>query len=267
MSNAYVFTHCGIGDHITAIGAVRYLKTIYPKVFVACKEVAKQTVESFYCDDPDIVVMPIVPYHQPFYHQKNYTEFTQGTDIFLAGSNLIDTHLKKVPIPYAFYADMGLKYDVFWNFFKISTPKCSFELREKLKNQKYAFIHNSVSSCTENFSVSKLRQNHIFDTMFQDDIVLINPCTNMYTKDHAYYDLANEFVNRPLVEYMEVIIHADYVILSDSSFFCMSLQLPIKTNHCYCIPRTKGANYDYLYDDTYGFNDTLSKKRFICMSI
>ena len=51
---AFVLTHLGLGDNITAIGAVRYLSTCYDKVLVVCKEKNKRNMELFYGDDESI---------------------------------------------------------------------------------------------------------------------------------------------------------------------------------------------------------------------
>ena len=114
------------------------------------------------------------------------------------------------------------------------------------KNIKYLFIHNSASNgkiFNEELIEKKLNIN-------RNDIIFINPNYNIYCKDHKFYEISNIFVNKPILSYIKTIINSEYIILTDSSFFCLSLNLPIKTKNCFYISRGK-VDYSYLYDKKY----------------
>ena len=57
---------------------------------------------------------------------------------------------------------------------------------------------------------------------------------------------------KPVLHYKKIIENADLIILSDSSFFCMALNLDIKTDKCYYVvrgdPNYDCDNYDYIYE-------------------
>ena len=52
---------------------------------------------------------------------------------------------------------------------------------------------------------------------------------------------------------------------------CLAIQLEIKTDKCYYIPRNSDIkcrdphNYDHLYDTKYIFNNTLKKQKFTAL--
>tara|TARA_B110000858_G_scaffold197484_1_gene259296 strand:+ start:3456 stop:3659 length:204 start_codon:yes stop_codon:yes gene_type:complete len=57
------------------------------------------------------------------------------------------------------------------------------------------------------------------------------------------------FLNHPLAFYIDVIINAKKIITTDSSFFCLAINLAIKTKECY-IKSRDNRNYSYLNTKT-----------------
>jgi len=86
---AFVLTHLGLGDNITAIGAVRYLSTCYDKVLVVCKGKYKKNMELFYEDDETIELYPVIdainisPNHR--FDINTFKNITKNMDLYLAG--------------------------------------------------------------------------------------------------------------------------------------------------------------------------------------
>jgi hypothetical protein len=70
------------------------------------------------------------------------------------------------------------------------------------------------------------------------------------------------FINLPLLYYVDTIINSNNIVLSDAAFFCLSLQLKIKTNNCFYISRSTNKNYDYFYSNKYGFKNKYEFKPF-----
>ena len=52
--NAFFLGHLGLGDNITCIGIVRYLREKYDTVKVVCKEKYQENLELIYSDDDNI---------------------------------------------------------------------------------------------------------------------------------------------------------------------------------------------------------------------
>lgn len=240
---AIILTHIGLGDNITAIPAVRYYSIIYDEIYVIAKNHNKHNVELFYSDDPTIKVIGVKNDNE-YYTSPIIKELINDSNVVTAGCHTKDCKSFNY-LPFNFYDDMKLEYSVFWNYNYIAQCKESVELYNILKTvnntTKYVFIHNTTSGGT------------IFDYTSTSDILIINPCINSYTPEHPYYEIAEKFINKPLAYYSDIIINASEVIVSDSSFMCLSIQLPIKTDKCYYISRDN-TSYDHIWDSKYGYD-------------
>jgi hypothetical protein len=56
----------------------------------------------------------------------------------------------------------------------------------------------------------------------EDDFLVISPSKNVYDEDDDRYQLAEKFLNLPLLDYVNVIKNAKGVYLIDSSFSLLS---------------------------------------------
>jgi len=248
---AFVLSHLGLGDNITFIGAVRYLSTCYDKVIVVCKNKNIINVKSFYSDDPDIEIFQIddhlisssIIINQFKEKYKNHLN-PNNLDLYLCGSHLINKKPfpNKNSIPFNFYLDCNIDYKYFWKYFYIAECKKSKELFNKL-NTNYVFIHNTAST-GEVFTTNNIEKSFNID---RNNILIINPNKNIYNQEHKFHNLAQLFINLPLIYYVDTITNADKLFLTDSSFFCLSLNLSIKTKDCYYYSR--GDSYNHLFND------------------
>lgn len=260
---AFVLSHLGLGDNITSIGAVRFLSTQYDEVYVVCKNRNKKNIEMFYNDDPDIKIFSVENDKNisPNYgfNKKKFNELTKNMDLYLCGNHLLNKKKHSTAIiPFNFYNDFNLKYDVFWKYFYISYYQESKNLYTVLENYKIVFIHNTSSSgivFDKNILLKKL------GIECKENTIIINPDRNEYEKTHKFYNIAEKFIFKPLTYYVDTIINSKYVIVTDSCFFCLSINLPIKTKDCYYVSRNN-KNYDYLYDKKYGYIDDYENKKF-----
>lgn len=259
---AFVLSHLGLGDNITSIGAVRFLSTQYDEVYVVCKNRNKKNIEMFYSDDPDIKIISVENDNcispRLGFNMHKFMKLTEGMELYLCGAHLYTKkHSDFKNIPYNFYKDFNLNYDTFWKYFHINVPNKSKELYTTVKDYKILFIHNTSSSGIV-FDIDKIINILNID---KNEYLIINPNKNEYEIHDNKYSIANNFVNEPLGHYVDTIINSKYIILSDSSIFCLSLQLPIKTDNCYYVSRGN-HNYDYLYLQENGFSDTYKVKKF-----
>ena len=83
----------------------------------------------------------------------------------------------------------------------------------------------------------------------KNEYLIINPNYNVYKESEPFYDIANTFLNLPLPHYIDTIKNASKVIVTDSSFFCLSLYLNIHTNECYYKSRNN-VDYTIITSDT-----------------
>lgn len=88
---AFVLTHLGLGDNITAIGMVRYLSTCYDEVVVVCKNRNKKNMELFYQDDDSIKIYNIENDKNisPRYgfNINKFKQITKGYSLYLCGNH------------------------------------------------------------------------------------------------------------------------------------------------------------------------------------
>ena len=85
---------------------------------------------------------------------------------------------------------------------------------------------------------------------------IINPCKNEYNENDENFNIAEKFLKLPFLFYVDTIINCDKIFLSDSSFFCLSMQLPIKTSDCHLVTARCERRFDYLWE---GKEDYLKK--------
>jgi hypothetical protein len=259
---AFILTHLGLGDNITAIGAVRYLSTCYDKVIVVCKEKNKRNMGLFYNDDKTIELYPVINDNnispQRGFNYNTFKQITQNMDLYLAGVHCLTKQSEPyTDLPFNFYRDMGINEKYFWSYFHINTPAEAISLFNKLKEvSNYIFVHNSASTGNV-FSIVEIENKLKFN---KQEILVINPNNNIYNKADPFFELANEFLNHPLSFYISTIINANKIILTDSSFFCLAINLPIKTKECYLKSRDN-RNYSYLYKEQY-YDSRLNKPIF-----
>ena len=246
---AFVLTHLGLGDNITAIGAVRYLSTCYDKVIVVCKEKNKRNMELFYGDDETIELYPVVNDNhispRMGFNYNSFKQITKNMDLYLAGAHCLTKQQESyTDLPFNFYRDMGINEKYYREYFHINIPQESKILFNKLKNvSKYIFIHNSAST-GEVFKIGEMEKKFGFN---KNHTLVVNPCSNMYNKNDSFYILAQSFINHPLPFYVDVIINANKVIMTDSSFFCIAINLPLIAKEIYLKSRDN-RDYSYLND-------------------
>jgi hypothetical protein len=249
---AFVITHLGLGDHLTAIGLVRYLTTNYDEVVVVCRKKNKTNVELFYIDNKNIKVMDVESDSNISpnfgFNLKKFQKITNGYDLYLTGMhNLKRKYNQSISIPYCFYESVKINPQYFWKYFYIKTTDKAKNLYDELKFKSYIFIHNICSSGTmfdENDILIK------FKHLNKKNILFINPCKNFYKENDYFYNLANKFIGHPLIHYKKIIENAKYNFLCDSSFLCMALNLEIKEDNNFIFKtRTKYNFYLYMFEN------------------
>ena len=248
--SAFILTHLGLGDNITSIPIVRYLREKYSKVKVVCKKQYLENLKSFYNDDQNIEFIPVNGDKDisPLLNIDSFNFYSKNCDNYIVGLHLTKHHSFNY-LPFNFYDDLNLSYSIFWNYFKISNH-INNNFNELLKNIPYIFVHNTTNTTQELFSSQDIEKHF---NISKNNILFINSNKNMYDKEHEYYNLAEKFVNLKLIEYVEIIKNGLKILLTDSSIFCLSIHLEIKTDECYVISRF-GDSYDYIWNKEFGYD-------------
>jgi len=250
---AFVKTQQGIGDNICAIGMIRYLSTQYDKVLVPCRHPNKKNMELFYSDDNDIIL--IEHYHDKEVSpnagcsKEDFKKLTNGMDLYMCGGHRIDNNLNKLShhswteLPICHYKDVNININYFWEYFYIANNNYSKEIFNNfLFKNNYIFIHNK-SSNGEDFSMDYISKKFNID---KNTTIFINPDINYYSSKNKFYNTAKSFLNLPIIYYVDIIINANSIFMTDSCFFCLALNLPIVTKQCYYKGR-HNRNYQHMF--------------------
>jgi hypothetical protein len=266
---ALVFSHLQIGDNINIISIVRYLRTKYNEVHLVVLDKYESNIKSFYSDDISIKFIIVNTMNnwwqtKDYFNQIPFNNFNPN-DIYIGGE--LRKHFNKYShswdnTPFNIYEDMNIPYNIFWNNFYIPITNKTTHLYNMLNGMKYIFMHGSTSlgkAFDINYVLNKINKS-------KDDIIVIDPNINQYNIGDKYYELANQFINHTVHDYMELMINADQLFLSNSCFFCLAIHLKINTNNCYVYFRegtNKNKSYDYIWNNMFGYNINSGFKKFI----
>lgn len=207
---AFVLSHLGMGDHLFVNSAVRYLATFFDEVCVVVKKQYEANVKQLYANEPAVSFYMIEDdkdispnFGCPF---DTFKQVVAGFDfVGLSGYHRHTTPIENFPL--SFYSDMNLPTDIALSWSNISTSNC------EAINIPHVFFHNKASN---------------FEAAIPIDVeesLVINPSVNMYPVGHKWYDLAQRWVGRPILDYATVMKTSDRLLMVDSSFFCMALML------------------------------------------
>jgi hypothetical protein len=265
---AVLLTHLGLGDHITAIGMVRYFARLYEQLLVVCKNFLHENLVEFFRDDKRIgfVVVPMqkikvenILLALQFPYDKTVKEVLIGNEMYdyIRCGQYWENGRKLKNIPFDFYRDVKLTPQHFWDFFRIAESKESKNLYDKVKQYEYVVIHASTSTTKESRADEMLQKR----TINKDTTLVLNTDENMYESNHPFYTVAQEFVKQKVAFYKDTLIHAKEILVTDSCIFCMAINLPLETNKCFVLPRSGFVDtYNYLFTPENGFDETKTRQ-------
>jgi GNAT superfamily N-acetyltransferase len=254
----FIITHNELGDIINHCGMFRYFSTIYDEVMFACRRDYLKQIQYMFEDNKKITFYPVDRY------RYDGSELIPSSELDIIKINYdvlkicYHTPLRKnydfSIIPFTFYQMANVPSNIFWDYYSFRETDEAIRLYMILTEnniQRYVFCHCSISNrLILNPEDIKYKLNVDYnDTLFI--------CTdyNIYNKDHKFYNIANEFVMKHVLDYTKIIENASYVVLTDSCIFCLSLHIPIKTKECYYVNCRINSSYSYIFDEKYGFND------------
>lgn len=240
---ALVIGHMGIGDHIGLIGAVRWIALQHDETVVVCKHNYATNIQSFFQDNPTIKLWVV---NGAYVNGLYPTDETQGeavlynpedwTNVYRSGFYKLPNHGYE-DLPSCFYLDMGIDPSVRHSHFFIPTTKEALELYNLIKHQPYIFIQQKSSNTFTSLVSWDINQ-----------ILTIDSNKNVYDSSHPWYELAEKFINLPLITYTEVIKHAKEIHMVDSCFYCMACYIPLDAEVKKCYNRETGTlipKYDF----------------------
>lgn len=240
LKSAFYLPHLGLGDCICANGFIRYLSTQYDKVTVVCKRHYEKNMRLMFNDDKSIDFY-LVDYDaeiSPAYGGlQKFNEMASTNDMYTVGYHLCQKLSHGFEdLPFNFYDDLKVDRSIFWEYHHNAPLTREDDLYySHLDGQKYIFIH-TLTSRGPTFTIGEAEKEFGFD---RHETLVIDPCTNVYQEGDKYYNLAKKLIYHPVYQYKTVIEKASKIVISDSSFFCLTITLPTEVRNIYLKPRTR----------------------------
>ena len=247
---AFFFGHLGLGDMIGCMGLIRYLSTKYDLVRVVCFRRNYNTFQSMVSDDPVIQPYVIDSLNELRINDlesslERFKSIVGNAHVYCAGEEVFGKEPEIYYIPFCFYDDCKIPREMFWSYFHIAFSPEAKELAHRVEGIEYAFIHSQSSN-------GPLFHVEVAESLMEkskDDVLIIDCNKNVYEEGHKWYDLAQQFVNRPMSFYTNTLSGASYICVSDSSLFCMAIHMDIpNAKQCWYLSRSD-ENYSYYFND------------------
>ena len=236
--NAYILSHNGLGDNITMIGAVNFLTQYYENVYLLCKDNNAKNVATFF-QDKSIHIMPFDGKYEFYWTTRILEEASENTsnDIFIAGfvhKNRLKLQRvtnqkflqykpddKHYIVKWAhirdFYHDIGLDLSVYYEYFHILSPSIPSipSIHDPIEKHNIVFAH--TKEIDNEIQIPNAISKYIND----ENTIIICANKNVYPNGHSKYELANQYVNIPIVNYIDIIKRATEIHIVDSCFSCI----------------------------------------------
>jgi hypothetical protein len=219
---AFIYTHLGIGDIICMIGAVRYIATMYEKVYVVCKDRNKEIIRDFYSDLPKIILATVEDDSDlhPWINISSQL-VNSGYDVYGCGF----FNLKKQPsiydFPNSFYDDLEIPREVRRTHFKVPHSEEGQKLFDSFQGRPYIVVHQNASNYRLPIVDKLLSQG---ETRLIVDLNENQVDAKLDPEGHA---LAAKAIFRPFTEYVKLFEGADELHMIDSSIFCFAMHLDL----------------------------------------
>lgn len=228
-------THLGLGDLINMNGAIRYLTQDVDTMYVVCKTRNSKNVSQMFEDDPKIKILDTETDPTDYEKLMDKVEHYKGVDTiiqYFSGCWVNRTDFDD--IPNVFYDDLKLDRSIRHSYFKLN-----IKMKLPVPEIPYIFVHSTSSSGQVNLDGKFNRYTTL----------VIDPNINHYTERHKWYSIAEQYLNKPLFEYVDVIENATEIHVTDSSFYCLACYLNTKASVKICYDRETGK-----INDKYTFN-------------
>jgi len=276
MDGCIVITHMGLGDSINMIGACRYLSIYYTKVILLCSNNHIKNVRLFY--EPFNTIEVIGTNTTDYGIEHNYAPEifqvlaqyptydilrcsvnpglfpTKITHPVMSKMSKEETTMDDIDhecFIAKFYNQIGLDFEIYTKYFNVPYTETAVKLYNmcRFKNYRIAFCHPTGSTASIKIDYKKYDEH---------DILVVNPSANIYASSDAKYELAEQFVGKPIIDYYLVLRNARYIEIIDSCFvalfFPLSLRKELAATVKICHVRGGKRNYHKIDDSVIYYN-------------
>ena len=237
-TRAVFLGHMGMGDFFNLNGAIRYISILYDEVILFCPFQYAANIKQMFCDLNNIKYLEVDKNNLYTKITKEALEITSEVKIdslYKSGYQL-NTNADVSKIPLSFYDEMNIDREVMKVFSKITKTHTSLNLKNILEGKfvnGYSLYHLIGSADCNSYSFD----NVISENKNNPDHLIIDIKKNRYQIDHKYYEIANLFINLPILDYCDIIMTAKELHFVNSSFFCLAARICDNKDQikvCYC---------------------------------
>lgn len=240
-NSAIFFYHLGIGDTLNMNGAVNYLCENHDEIYIISYSYYYENTRILYNNNYKVKIISVSNKDEMWIDTKDnyfipsYKEIEKYFNKQYRCGLYLDRNKICTNFPISFYEDINLSPDIRFSHCRLPCLPESKELYDKIKDKEYIFVQQKSSSKIINL-VKWDKQK----------ILTIDPNINVYEKSDPFYELAEEFVNKPFFHYNDTIQNASQIYLIDSSFSVLVFLIPnCKARICKICCRDDESIIDY----------------------
>jgi hypothetical protein len=241
LPKAYFLSHNGLGDNITSISAINFLLNYYEIIYFLCKDIYQNNVKLLFLNK-SVIVVPFNPLNK-VKEFKNIlgNAYNENNDVFICGcqksyfksiithpelinyKNLTNNYTIDYPFIENFYKDINLDLSIYYEYFDIESTDISKKYYEDIKEYNIIFMHTKSSN-------KEINLDNIVNKYIDNSSYIIICCNkNVYYKNDLKYNIANNYINIPIVYYIDIIKNSKEIYVVNSCFSCIVYPLN-KTN-------------------------------------
>jgi hypothetical protein len=226
---ALVYTHLGLGDMYWMNGAVRYLATAYDEVHVVCKSRNEKNADAMYADDPTIKLLVINddadlhpwPARRHFFAEQGFVVYSCGFFAPKPDRAIYD-------LPHSFYDDMMIPREIRTRYFHVPRTPDALHLAAEFNGIPYIVVHQQSSVQTLKIAEKLMAAG--------EERLILDLNRNHYDPKSIRGGLAELVVNKPVLDYTDLLEGAQEIHMVESSIYCLASHLDlskVKRRVCY----------------------------------
>ena len=210
----FFFCHKGYGDVLILNGAIRYSIMKVDELYLVCHSLKIENLQLMFKDLHNL----------KFVSQDNFETFDtlyvqlqkENNDLvfFKSGTYKEVIPNKIINILVDFYEDLNIPRNIMFDFFHMPSNNPYLKPPEI----DYIFVQTKSSS----------HDNKDIISWNINDILTIDSNCNLYKPTDPFFSIANNFINKPLPYYIDVLKNAKEIHVVDSCFACFTYCLKLK---------------------------------------
>jgi len=173
-----------------------------------------------YSDDPTIHLFFIKDDIDLYpWNERKQIFIDHGFDTYGCGF-FTDGPCRIYDLPNSFYDDLKIPREIRLSYFYIPRIESAKVLADVYKNIPYVIVHEE----------SSMKHLPITRTLRErgETRLLLDLNKNSYSKDHAFWNLAEQVVNKPLIDFTYLIEGAQEIHMIESSIYCLASHLNLE---------------------------------------